>query len=128
MVPDPGAALGGSCLAVDRLLIVNAPAGRVTGLCLENGSTRWERHLSHPVADDVPRRLEPILRGGALFVPSAAVHVLRTHDGTSIGDALPCELVPDWTRVDERGWVYVAEESGHLSALAPRPQLSLVRP
>ena len=127
MVQDPGAALGGSCLAVDRLLIVNAPAGRVTGLCIEDGHTRWERHLSHPVADDVPRRLEPILRGGALFVPSAAVHVLRTNDGSSIGDALPCELVPDWTRVDERGWVYVAEESGHLSALAPRPQLSLVR-
>lgn len=127
MAPDPGAARGASCLPVDHLLVVNAPAGHVAGLSLEDGQVRWERRLSHPVADDVPRRLEPVLRGGALFVPSAAVHVLRPHDGTSIGEALPCELVPDWMRVDERGWVYVAEESGHLSALAPRPHLTLVR-
>ena len=68
-----------------------------------------------------------MLRGGALFVPSASVHVLRPHDGGSIGGPLPCELVPDWTRVDERGWVYVAEESGHVCGLAPRPTLTLVR-
>lgn len=126
MVPDPGAALGASCLAVDRLLVVNAPVGRVDAVSLADGRIRWQRHLSHPVADDVPRRLEPVLRGGALFVPSAAVHVLRPHDGTSVGDALPCDLVPDWMRVDERGWVYVAEESGHMCALAPRPHLTLV--
>jgi hypothetical protein len=30
-------------------------------------------------------------------------------------------------RVDERGWVYVAEESGHLAAFAPAPQLRLVK-
>jgi hypothetical protein len=53
--------------------------------------------------------------------------VLRPHDGASIGEPLPCELIPDWTRVDERGWVYVAEESGHMCALAPRPTLTLVR-
>jgi hypothetical protein len=34
--------------------------------------------------------------------------------------------VPDLVRVDERGWVYVAEESGHLAAYAPAPQLTLV--
>ncbi|HJL15123.1 MAG TPA: PQQ-binding-like beta-propeller repeat protein [Sandaracinaceae bacterium LLY-WYZ-13_1] len=127
MVPDPGAALGGSCLALDHLLVVNAPAGHLEGLALEDGRGRWARRLSHPVADDVPRRLEPVLRGGALFVPSAAVHVIRPHDGSSIGEALPCELVPDWMRVDERGWVFVAEESGHLCAMAPRPHLTLVR-
>lgn len=127
MAADPGASYGGSCLAVDRLLIVNAPAGSVEALDLDDGHTRWRRHLADPVADDVPRRLEPVLRGGALFVPSASVHVLRPHDGASIGEPLPCELIPDWTRVDERGWVYVAEESGHLCALAPRPTLTLVR-
>lgn len=126
-VADPGMGVGGSCLALDRSLIVNTPSGRVTALSLESGRTRWERALAHPVADDVPRGLEPVLRGGALFVPSAAVHVLRPSDGHSIGEPLPCELVPDWTRVDERGWVYVAEESGSLAALAPRPHLSLVR-
>jgi outer membrane protein assembly factor BamB len=124
-IPDPGAALGASCLPLDRALLVNGPAGAVA-VELEDGSVRWRRQLAHPVADDTPRRLEAVLRGGAIFVPSAQVHVLRPHDGTSIGDPLPCELVPDWLRVDERGWVYVAEESGHVRALAPRPQLSLV--
>ncbi|MBX3270157.1 MAG: PQQ-like beta-propeller repeat protein [Sandaracinaceae bacterium] len=127
MTRDPGVCVGGASLVVDRLLIVNAPAGQVVALELEDGRVAWQRNLAHPVADDVPRRLEPVLRGGALFVPSAAVHVLRPHDGTSIGEPLPSELVPDWTRVDERGWVYVAEESGHLAALAPRPTLTLVR-
>ncbi|MFK7988007.1 MAG: PQQ-binding-like beta-propeller repeat protein [Sandaracinaceae bacterium] len=127
MVPDPGAGRGAACLAVDQLLIVNAPAGHLEALSLDDGRVRWERRVSHPVADDVPRRLEPVLRGGALFVPSAAIHVARPGDGSAIGEALPCELVPDWMRVDERGWVYVAEESGHLAALAPRPHLSLVR-
>jgi outer membrane protein assembly factor BamB len=126
MIPDPGAAGGAACLSLDRTLIVNA-AGGVSAIGLDDGQTRWQRRLSHPVADDVPRRLEAVLRGGALFVPSAEVHVLRPQDGRSIGDPLPCELVPDWMRVDERGWVYVAEESGHLRALAPRPHLSLVR-
>lgn len=127
MSSDPGASHGGSCLAVDRLLIVNTPMGSVEALDLDDGHTRWRRNLAHPVADDVPRRLEPILRGGALFVPSASVHILRPHDGRPIGDALPSDLVPDWMRVDERGWVYVAEESGHLCALGPRPTLTLVK-
>ena len=29
--------------------------------------------------------------------------------------------------VDERGWVYVAEESGHVAAYAPAPQLRMIR-
>jgi outer membrane protein assembly factor BamB len=124
---DPGAAVGGAALAIDRTLVINGPLGYAAAIELDTGETRWKRRLAHPVADDVPRRLEPVLRGGALFVPAAQVHVLRPHDGTSIADAISCDLVPDWMRVDERGWIYVAEESGHLSAFAPRPQLSLVR-
>lgn len=126
MIRDPGAALGAACMALDSVVLVNAPAG-LTAIGAADGAARWTRRLSHPVADDVPRRLEPVLRGGALFVPSARVHVLRPNDGTSIGDPLPCELIPDWMRVDERGWVFVAEESGHVCAMAPRAHLSLVR-
>jgi len=126
MTPDPGLGSGGASLVVDRLLIVNAPVGRVTAIDIGTGTSRWHRDLSDPVADDVPRRLEPVLRGGALFIPSACVHVLRPGDGISLGAALPCDLVPDFIRVDERGWVYVGEESGHLSAYAPVPHLSLV--
>ncbi|MFW5924974.1 MAG: PQQ-binding-like beta-propeller repeat protein [Myxococcota bacterium] len=117
----------GASLTVDDQLVLNSPAGGVTALDLEDGTPRWTRSLSHPVADDVPRRLEPILRAGALFVPSARVHVLRPSDGAPLGEPLPCDLVPDLLQVDERGWVYVLEESGQLAALAPAPKLRLIR-
>jgi hypothetical protein len=126
MVPDPGLAHGASALVVDRSLIVNSAHGLLTALDLNDGELRWQKRLSDRVADDVPRRLEPVLRGGALFVPSGGlVHVVRA-DGQSIGDPLRCELVPDVLRVDERSWVYVGEESGRLAAFAPAPRLTLV--
>lgn len=121
---DPG--IGGAALVVDRNLVVNAPGGRLTALDVGTGEHRWAHSLAHPVADEVPRRLEPVLRGGALFVPATSVHVVRPSDGVSLGPALPSDLVPDAIRVDERGWVYVAEESGHIAAYAPVPQLRLI--
>jgi outer membrane protein assembly factor BamB len=124
--PDPGLDNGGQALCLDRSLIVNTPSGRVLGLDLDKGQTRWERQLSNPLTDDVPRQLEPLLRQGALFVPSAQVHVLRPQDGTPLGQ-IGCDLVPDCLRVDERGWFYVVEESGHLAAHAAAPQLCLVK-
>ncbi len=127
MTSDPGLGVGGASLAVDDVFITNTPSGKVTALDLGDGSVRWTLQLSDPVADDVPRRLEPVLRGGALFIPSASVHIVRPADGQPLGAALPCDLVPDVIRVDERGWVYVGEESGQLSAYAPVPHLSLVR-
>jgi outer membrane protein assembly factor BamB len=125
--PDPGLGLGGAALALDQMLVINTPSGSVHAIDLATGDRLWARNLAHPVSDDVPRRLDPLLRGGALFVPAAAVHVLRTADGSSIGTALPCDLVPDVLRVDERGWAYVAEESGHIHALSPAPHLTLLR-
>ena len=110
---------------VDGDLIVNVPGGCVTALDLETGSTRWTRLLGDPLSDEVPRQLEPILRGGALFVPAARVHVLRPSDGSVLGE-VQCELIPDRIRVDERGWVYIAEESGHVAAYAPAPTLRLI--
>ena len=127
MTADPGLGRGGSALAVDRSLVVNAPGGRVTALDLDSGAVRWARELANPATDDVPRRLEPILRNGGLFVPAAQVHVLKPSDGASLGPAVECDLIPDVLRVDERGWLYVAEESGHLRAFAPAAVLSLVR-
>ncbi|MFW6050988.1 MAG: PQQ-binding-like beta-propeller repeat protein [Myxococcota bacterium] len=126
-MPEPGLARGGAALPVDGGLVVNAQVGRVTSVAVDDGTIRWDRALSHPVADDVPRRLEPVLRAGALFVPAASVHVLRPSDGNPLADPLPCDLVPDLLQVDERGWVYVMEESGHLAALAPAPHLRLIR-
>jgi hypothetical protein len=108
-------------------LIVNTPAGRVTALDQETGHSRWSRVLANPLTDDVPRQLEPVLRHGALFIPSAQVHILRPSDGAALTTETGCDLVPDLLRVDERAWFYVAEESGHLRAYASAPQLSLVR-
>ncbi|MBJ73542.1 MAG: hypothetical protein CMN31_19820, partial [Sandaracinus sp.] len=122
---DPGVGTGGATLTVDDLLVVNAPGGAVAGLDLETGEPRWSQVLGDPLADEIPRRLEPVLRGGALFVPAANVHVLRPRDGKVLGE-LPTDLVPDRVHVDERGWVYVAEESGHVAAYAPAPTLRLI--
>jgi len=123
---DPGLDNGAQTLCVDDALIVNAPSGRVLSLDLRTGATRWSRSVSNPLTDDVPRQLEPVLRQGALFVPSAQVRVLRPTDGTVLSEP-SCDLVPDCLRVDERAYFYVAEESGHLRAYAPAPHLRLVK-
>lgn len=127
MTNDPGVGRGGAALAVDRSLVINAPGGRVTSLDLATGAERWTQSVAPTGGGDVPRRLEPILRGGALFVPASSVHALRPSDGSVFGATLECDLIPDVLRVDERGWLYVAEESGHVRAYAPAPQLSLVK-
>ncbi len=126
-VADPGVGAGGGVLALDRMLIVNAPDGKLSALDLATGATRWATGLASSVSDDVPRKLTPVLRSGALFVPQATVHVVRPSDGKSIGGPLPSDLVPDALLVDERGWVFVGEESGHLCALAPEARLTLVK-
>jgi hypothetical protein len=74
----------------------------------------------------VPRRLEPILRSGALFVPHTDVAVVRPRDGALLGTVGPTEAIPDLLRVDEMGSVYVAEESGHLVCFGALPRLCLV--
>jgi hypothetical protein len=125
-VPDPGLDNGARVMSLDRSLIINTPSGRVLSLCLRDGATRWQKTLANPLTDDVPRKLDPSLRQGALFVPSAQVHVLRPSDGAVLSD-VQCDLVPDSLHVDERGWLYIAEESGHVRAFATAPRLSLVR-
>jgi outer membrane protein assembly factor BamB len=119
---DPGLDNGGKALEVDDTLIVNTPAGRCSALELATGKTRWTRALSNPLTDEVPRQLMPVLRHGALFVPSAQVHILRPGDGHNLALDTGCDLVPDFLGVDERAWFYVAEESGHLRAYGNNPQ------
>ncbi|MDH5675317.1 MAG: PQQ-binding-like beta-propeller repeat protein [Myxococcales bacterium] len=123
---DPGLDNGAQVLWTQDAAIINTPAGRVLCLDLESGETRWKRALANPLTDDVPRKLEPILHEGALYVPSAQLHVLNPDDGEEL-TRVSCDLVPDGLLVDERGWFYVAEESGHLRAYAAAPHLSLVR-
>ena len=100
--------------------------GIVVGIDAKTSRTVYARAFPRHVAADQPRRLEPVLRSGALFVPQEQVHVLRPRDGELLA-TLPSDLIPDLLRVDEACNVYVAEESGHLAAFGVAPRLTLVR-
>jgi hypothetical protein len=122
---------GTSWLAVDDAFIGNTPTGELVavgaGAGRDAGELRWRHVLGpRPLEADVPRRLEPVLRCGALFVPHADVAVLRPRDGALLGTITGAEAIPDLLRVDESCNVYVAEESGHLVAFGALPRLSLV--
>jgi outer membrane protein assembly factor BamB len=117
---------GTSWLAVDDAFIGNAPSGELVAIAAD-GELLWRNVLgSRPLEADVPRRLEPVLRSGALFVPQTDVVVVRPRDGAVLGTIAPTEAIPDLLRVDERADVYVAEESGHLVCFGALPRLSLV--
>ncbi|MCL2726472.1 MAG: PQQ-like beta-propeller repeat protein [Polyangiaceae bacterium] len=124
---DPIAPVGTSWLAVDDLLVGNTPTGEVLGIDAAKGTVRWRRSLGRSVDSDVPRRLEPVLRSGALFVPHTDVQIFRPSDGGHLGTIGPCDAIPDLLRVDERCDVYAAEESGHMVAFGAGPRLSLVK-
>lgn len=115
-----------SCLVVDDMVVVNSESGELVAIDANNGSTRYRHVFSGGVEGDRPRRLEPVLRSGALFVPQSEVHVVRPRDGTLLGK-IPTEIIPDLLRVDERCDVYVAEESGHVGAFTAGPRLTLVQ-
>jgi outer membrane protein assembly factor BamB len=117
---------GTSWLAVDDAFIGNAPSGELVAIAAD-GELLWRNVLGpRPLEADVPRRLEPVLRSGALFVPQTDVVVVRPRDGAVLGTIAPTEAIPDMLRVDERADVYVAEESGHLVCFGALPRLSLV--
>ncbi len=113
-------------LAVDETLIANSASGALLCLDASNGTLRYNQVFSRHVDADQPRRLEPVLRNGALFVPQHQVHVVRPRDGEVIG-TIPSDLIPDLLRVDEHCNVYVAEESGHVAAFGVAARLTLVK-
>lgn len=113
-------------LAVDDCVIVNSASGMLMAIGARDGAARFQHVFSSSPDADQPRRLEPVLRSGALFVPQQRVHVVRPRDGELLG-TLDSDLIPDLIRVDERCDVYVAEESGHLAAFGAAPRLALVR-
>lgn len=113
-----------SCLALDDTVLVNSDAAELCAFDASDGSLRF-RHVFGDGSEDRPRRLEPVLRSGALFVPQGRVHVVRPRDGALLG-SVPTDLVPDLLRVDEKCNVYVVEESGHLAAFGAAPRLTLV--
>lgn len=124
---EPGfAAAASAFLAVDDAVVVNGAAGTLSSIDAQTGALRFSHVFPRHVDADQPRRLEPVLRSGALFVPQYQVHVVRPRDGEIIG-TVPTDLIPDLLRVDERCDVYVAEESGHVAAFGVAPRLTLVK-
>ncbi len=115
-----------SCLAVDQTIVVNSEGGELISFDAGSGSVRYRHVFSGGADGDRPRRLEPVLRSGALFVPQNEVYVVRPQDGALLG-TVQTDLIPDMLRVDERCDLYVAEESGHIKAFAAGPRLSLVK-
>jgi outer membrane protein assembly factor BamB len=136
-----------SWLAVDDTFIGNTPVGDLVAIQAQTGVLTWRLVLGpRPLDADLPRRLEPVLRGGALFVPcslvasteatprrpanaatlAAGVCIVRPSDGALLGTIAPTEAIPDLLRVDEDCNVYVAEESGHLVSFGALPRLRLV--
>ena len=123
---DPGLGEGAEGVAIDGQLLLNTRAGRMHSLDLQSGRTLWRQVLSNPVTDDLPRSLSPLVSQGMLFVPAAQVHVLRPQDGATLTKSMACDLVPDFLHVDDRGHMFVAEESGHLRSYSTAPHLTLV--
>ncbi len=62
---------GTSWLAVDDMILGNTPTGELVAIDASTGALRYRHVLGRMLEADVPRRLEPVLRGGALFVPHA---------------------------------------------------------
>ncbi len=113
-----------SSLVVDDTVVLNSEGGELVAIDAKDGATRY-RHVFGGAEGDRPRRLEPMLRSGALFVPQSELFVVRPRDGKLLGK-VPADLVPDLFRVDERCDVYVVEESGHIAAFSTGPRLRLV--
>lgn len=113
-----------SCVVVDGTIILNSESGDLVGIDASDGTTRY-RHVFGSADGDRPRRLEPMLRSGALFVPQTELLIVRPRDGKLLG-RVPADLIPDLFRVDERCDVYVAEESGHIAAFSAGPRLRLM--
>lgn len=118
---------GTSWLAVDDLILGNTPTGELVAVDANDGSLRYRHVLGRVLEADVPRRLEPVLRGGAVYVPHTDVQIFRPSDGTALGAVGPCEAIPDMLRVDERCDVYVAEESGHMACFGVASRLQRIK-
>ncbi|MFO0551777.1 MAG: PQQ-binding-like beta-propeller repeat protein [Polyangiaceae bacterium] len=115
-----------AALVVDDVVVLNSDAGELVAIGARDGALRYRHVFSEGPEGDRPRRLDPVLRSGALFVPQSIVHVVRPSDGQLIG-SITTDLIPDLLRVDERCDVYVAEESGYVAAFSAAARLSVVK-
>lgn len=114
-------------VATEGMFIANLPSGRAVAIDAAHGETRWTWAGRATRPEDIPRRLDPVVRAGAVFLPQSPLHVLRPRDGVSLTEVSACELVPDLLRVEDDGLLLVGEESGHLACFELGAQLRVLR-
>jgi hypothetical protein len=111
------APVGTSWLAVDDAFIGNTPLGELVAVDAKSAELRWRHVLGpRPLEADVPRRLEPVLRSGALFVPCSVV--------TPSQDAHNVHNARDASRRASRGLDSAPSDGG----LPPSAGVCIVRP
>ena len=104
-------------LTIDDAVVMSSERGDLLSLATRTGATQWRHRFPRGMEGDQPRKLEPILRSGALFVPAAAGPRRPSARRRASSAWCPTNLIPDLLRVDEHCDVYIAEESGHLAVV-----------
>jgi outer membrane protein assembly factor BamB len=115
-----------SWMPIDERIVVNIAGGVVICLRAEDGAVVWSKNMGSSSTDDVPMNLEPILRGGGLFVPADTTYVFSPADGALLHRLEEHSPVPDFLRVDERYSIYVGEVSGYFSAYGVSGHLGVI--
>ena len=116
-----------SWMPIDDRIVMNMAGGMVICLKAEDGTVVWSKSMGSS-SEDVPMNLEPILRGGGLFVPADTTYVFSPSDGTLLHRLEEHSPVPDFLRVDERYSIYVGEVSGYVSAYGVSGHLGVIEP
>ncbi|MCK9522615.1 MAG: PQQ-like beta-propeller repeat protein [Proteobacteria bacterium] len=113
-VPCDGWAETCSLLAYESQFIVNVAGGVLRAIDARSGDERWMTYLGPTCSDDIPLGLAIAAKNGVLFVPADTVYVVDPHSGDVVHALSGEPPVPDLLNVDERGSLFVAEESGHI--------------
>jgi outer membrane protein assembly factor BamB len=116
-----------SWMPIDDRIVMNMAGGMVICLKAEDGTVVWSKSMGSS-SEDVPMNLEPILRGGGLFVPADTTYVFSPSDGTLLHRLEEHSPVPDFLRVDERYSIYVGEVSGYVGAYGVSGHLGVIEP
>ena len=115
-----------SWMPIDDRIVMNIAGGVVICLAAEDGTVLWSKNMSGGETNDVPVNLEPVLRGGGLFVPADTTYVFSPADGTLLHRLADQSPVPDFLRVDEKYSIYVGEVSGYFCAYGVSGHLGVI--
>jgi|GEM_PF-4911265 len=115
-----------SWMSIDDRIVMNIIGGVIICLKAEDGTVLWSRNIGGNASSDVPMNLEPILRGGGLFIPADTTYVFSSSDGTLLHKLDDDSPVPDFLRVDENYAIFVGEMSGYFSAYGVSGHIGVV--